>query len=86
MTDRPSDRPPIDARWLAYTLLVVGVLWLADIAVRSGAALEKLLWYGDRLGTLTDPFGHVWHIATHKEDVSMEEMERRAKAAHGGGQ
>jgi PhnB protein len=41
-------------------------------------------FYGDRLGTVEDPFGHVWHIATHKEDVSMEEMERRAKAAHGG--
>ena len=39
-------------------------------------------FYGDRIGSITDPFGHVWHIATHKEDVSMEEMERRIKAAH----
>jgi len=38
-------------------------------------------FYGDRSGTLEDPFGHVWHVATHKEDVSSEEMERRAKAA-----
>ena len=37
-------------------------------------------FYGDRSGTLEDPFGHVWHVATHKEDVSAEEMERRAKA------
>jgi len=37
-------------------------------------------FYGDRSGTLEDPFGHVWHVATHKEDVSPEEMERRAKA------
>ncbi len=47
-------------------------------------------FYGDRSGTLEDPFGHVWHVATHKEDVSPEEMERRAKAhtaaATGGGQ
>ena len=38
-------------------------------------------FYGDRIGTLTDPFGHVWHVSTHKEDVSFEEMEKRAKAA-----
>ena len=46
-------------------------------------------FYGDRSGTVEDPFGHVWHVATHKEDVSSEEMERRAKAhaaaATGGG-
>ncbi|MGH9969713.1 MAG: VOC family protein [Pyrinomonadaceae bacterium] len=41
-------------------------------------------FYGDRGGSLVDPFGHVWHIATHKEDVSPEEMEKRAAAAHGG--
>jgi len=37
-------------------------------------------FYGDRSGNLTDPFGHVWTIATHKEDVSSEEMERRMAA------
>jgi len=36
-------------------------------------------FYGDRSGTLQDPFGHVWTIATHVEDVPPEEMERRAK-------
>jgi PhnB protein len=34
---------------------------------------------------LTDPFGHVWTVATHKEDVTMEEMNRRMAAAHGAG-
>lgn len=34
-------------------------------------------FYGDRSGNLTDPFGHVWTIATHKEDVTMEEVQRR---------
>ena len=38
-------------------------------------------FYGDRSGTLEDPFGHIWHVATHTEDVAPEEMERRAKAA-----
>lgn len=40
-------------------------------------------FYGDRSGTLKDPFGHVWTVATHKEDVSEEEMKKRAAAAHG---
>jgi PhnB protein len=38
-------------------------------------------FYGDRSGTITDPFGHTWHIATHKEDVPMDELRRRAEAA-----
>lgn len=37
-------------------------------------------FYGDRSGNLTDPFGHVWTIATHKEDVSAEEMGKRMAA------
>jgi PhnB protein len=36
-------------------------------------------FYGDRLGILTDPFGHVWSVATHREDVSEDEMRRRAE-------
>jgi len=57
-------------------------------AVESGGTVKEALqdkFYGDRIGTVVDPFGHIWHVATHKEDVSMEEMERRAKAAHAGG-
>jgi len=56
-------------------------------AVTAGATVKESLqdkFYGDRLGTVIDPFGHIWHLSTHKEDVSLEEMERRAKAAHGG--
>lgn len=55
-------------------------------AIDSGATEVKPLqdqFYGDRSGTLTDPFGHVWTVATHKEDVTMEEMNRRMAAAHG---
>lgn len=37
-------------------------------------------FYGDRMGTLKDPFGHVWSIATHIEDVPPDEMERRIAA------
>ena len=39
------------------------------------------MFWGDRYGKLTDPFGHNWGIATHKEDISVEEMERRGKEA-----
>ena len=35
-------------------------------------------FHGDRSGSFEDPFGHVWYIATHKEDLSPEELERRA--------
>ena len=37
-------------------------------------------FYGDRSGNLTDPYGHIWTVATHKEDVSQQEMERRMAA------
>jgi PhnB protein len=56
-------------------------------AIDAGATEVKPLqdqFYGDRSGTLTDPFGHVWTIATHKEDVTPEEMDKRMAAAHGG--
>ena len=36
-------------------------------------------FYGDRSGTLTDPFGHQWTISTHREDVPLVEIERRVK-------
>jgi PhnB protein len=39
------------------------------------------MFWGDRFGKLTDPYGHAWGLATHKEDVSPEEMKKRAQAA-----
>jgi PhnB protein len=38
------------------------------------------MFWGDRAGTVTDPFGHQWTIATHKEDVPPEEMKKRGQA------
>ena len=52
-------------------------------AVDAGATPQQELkdqFYGDRSGTVIDPFGHVWTIATHVEDVSPEEMQRRMEA------
>jgi PhnB protein len=53
-------------------------------AVAAGATVKRPVqdqFYGDRLGTVEDPFGHVWHFATHKEDLSPDELARRAEAA-----
>ncbi|MFY9556642.1 MAG: VOC family protein [Blastocatellia bacterium] len=53
-------------------------------AVTAGAKVLQPMqdqFYGDRTGGLTDPYGHVWYIATHIEDVSPDEIQRRA-AAH----
>ena len=52
-------------------------------AVANGAKTVRPVenqFYGDRTGTLTDPFGHIWSLGTHVEDVSMEEMQRRMSA------
>jgi PhnB protein len=66
------------------------LLYLEDVdgvferAVKAGAKAQRPVtnqFYGDRSGTLEDPFGHVWTIATHVEDVPPEEMKRRAEAA-----
>ena len=57
-------------------------------AIAAGASQERAVedkFYGDRGGSVVDPFGHVWHLATHKEDVSPEEMKKRAAAAHSHG-
>jgi PhnB protein len=56
-------------------------------AVAAGAKVARPVkdeFYGDRIGGVTDPFGHQWYIATHKEDVAPEELKKRAAAAHGG--
>ncbi len=57
-------------------------------AIKAGAKEERAVedkFYGDRAGTLIDPFGHIWHISTHKEDVTPEEMEKRSKTAAASG-
>ena len=56
---------------------------VAAEAVAAGATLKRPVenqFYGDRLGTIVDPYGHIWHISTHVEDVSPEEIGRRAAA------
>jgi PhnB protein len=53
-------------------------------AVDAGATVTMEVadqFWGDRFGSVKDPFGHLWSIATHVEDVPPEEMAERAKAA-----
>jgi PhnB protein len=53
-------------------------------AVAAGATelrAAKDEFFGERSGMLADPFGHHWHVSTHIEDVSPEEMQRRFTAA-----
>jgi PhnB protein len=66
------------------------LLYLEDVdsvferALKAGAKAQRPVanqFYGDRSGTLEDPFGHVWTVATHVEDVAPDEMKRRAEAA-----
>jgi len=65
------------------------MIYLEDVdtvfnrAVAAGGKVERPLqdqFYGDRSGTLIDPFGHKWTVATHKEDVPPDELARRAAA------
>lgn len=57
-------------------------------AIGAGAKIKMELadqFWGDRFGSLEDPFGHQWSVAQHVEDVSPEEMGRRREAAFAGG-
>jgi PhnB protein len=67
-------------------------LYLPDVdavvarAAAAGATVKSPpedKFYGDRLGTIVDPFGHNWHISTHIEDVTEAEIKRRMKAMFG---
>jgi uncharacterized glyoxalase superfamily protein PhnB len=55
-------------------------------AVAAGARVKMPLsdmFWGDRYGVLTDPFGHAWSMATHREDLTPEEIRKRAQACAG---
>ena len=69
---------------VSIMLYVEDVDAIFNQAVTTGAkAVRPVIdqFYGDRSGNLEDPFGHLWTIATHKEDVLPEEMEKRLVAA-----
>jgi len=86
-----DEHPEIDARGPRHYggSPVSLVLYVADVdrqlkqALAAGGTEVRAVtdqFYGDRAGTLRDPFGHTWHIHTHKEDVSPAELRRRMAA------
>jgi PhnB protein len=86
-----DEAPEMDARSpKSYGGSPVSILlYVADVdtqfaqAVAAGGTATRPVadqFYGDRSGSLKDPFGHTWHISTHKEDVSPEEIKKRMDA------
>jgi PhnB protein len=68
---------------VAISLYVQDVDRVVKKAIAGGAKVLRPVtdqFYGDRSGSLEDPFGHVWHVATHKEDIPMKELKKRAAA------
>jgi PhnB protein len=81
-----SVRPPkeVGGTSASVFMYVEDVDAVVKQAVDAGATVTMEVadqFWGDRFGTITDPFGHVWSIATHVEDVSPEDMAERAKEA-----
>ncbi|MBL8076716.1 MAG: VOC family protein [Anaerolineales bacterium] len=72
----------LNASGAAVFLYVPDMDILFNRAVENGASVilpVADLFYGDRVGTLKDPYGHVWSIATHKEDLTPTELSERTK-------
>ena len=81
-----STKPPheLGGTSAGVFLYVEDVDQVVKRAVEAGATVTMEVadqFWGDRFGTVTDPFGHVWSVATHIEDVPPAEMAERAKAA-----
>ena len=77
----PLSRGGTTVQLMIYVRDVDGTV---DKAVAAGGKLKRPVenqFYGDRSGTIEDPFGHVWTIATHVEDVPPAEMRRRSEEA-----
>jgi PhnB protein len=81
-----TSRPPKELGGTSFSIM----LYVEDVdavvqrAVDEGGTITMEVadqFWGDRFGAVTDPFGHLWTIATHVEDVPPEEMAERAKAA-----
>jgi PhnB protein len=88
LADEFPERKIVDAATLGKTSVSLA-LYVEDAdatvrkAVELGAQVESPMadqFYGDGTGTVKDPFGHKWTIATHKEDVTPDEMNRRMAA------
>jgi PhnB protein len=83
MSKAPNPQTPANASGFGifvYTEDVDSIMQRAtDAGARVDLPLQNMFW-GDRYGKFTDPFGHNWAVATHVEDVTPEEMQRRTDA------
>jgi PhnB protein len=71
---------------VTIALYVPDVDVVVERALKAGGTLKRPVenqFYGDRSGGVTDPFGHVWHVSTHVEDVTPEEMKTRMEKQRG---
>lgn len=73
-----DSRPPVEIHLYVEDVDAVYKRALAAGATSAREVADQ--FYGDRAGQIKDPSGHIWYIATHKEDVSMEEMRNRFDA------
>lgn len=72
-------------RSVSFMVYVPDVDAAAERALAAGMKLIKEVrdqFYGDRAGTFEDPFGHIWTLGTHIEDVSPEELKKRAEKVY----
>jgi len=79
-----SSAATIGSSPVSLYLYIPDVDRVVERAVSAGAKVLKPVqdqFYGDRSGFIQDPFGHLWGIATHVEDVAPQELEKRAKKA-----
>ena len=80
-----STKPPKELGGTSVSVMVyvedTDALYKQAIDAGASSLMEPdTMFWGDRMSSVQDPFGHSWTIATHKEDVSAEEMERRMAA------
>jgi PhnB protein len=83
--EMPGNRSPqsLGGSPVSIFLYVEDVDSVFNEAVKAGAKADmppQDMFWGDRFGKLTDPFGHSWALATHIEDVAPEEMKKRSQA------
>ena len=83
MSKAPDPQTPANTKGHGVFVYTEDVDSVVQRAIDNGARLDmpaQDMFWGDRYGKFTDPFGHSWAVATHIEDVSPEEMKRRTDA------
>jgi PhnB protein len=93
MAEENADWGSKSPKTLGGTAVTIG-LYAEDVDAVFGRAVDAGaksvmpvtdMFYGDRSGSLTDPYGHNWMISTHKKDMTFEEMQKGADVMFGGG-